>query len=60
MEGERELGRDVFCGLRHCEANGNFEVDEGEEILKLLRLVADETSFSAWGGLLLYRRLHLE
>jgi hypothetical protein len=45
MEGERELGRDIFCGLRHCEVNGDFEVGEGEEILKLLRLVADETSF---------------
>jgi hypothetical protein len=22
MEGERKLGRDVFCGLRHCEVNG--------------------------------------
>jgi hypothetical protein len=45
MEGERELGRDISCGLRHCEVNGDFEVGEGEEILKLLRLVADETSF---------------
>jgi hypothetical protein len=46
MEGERKLWRDAFCGLRHFKVNGTFEVYEGEEILKLLTLVTDETSFS--------------